>query len=231
MLSSFFLSRGAYLRRRCKMATLKLHLKDCDALILDFGGVLMNIDYSAATRAFANLGVTTQHLAYSQQEQTSLFDNLETGRITPEEFRTAIRQLSGLDVIDAAIDNAWNAMILDFPATRPDFLKKLRLQKPLYLLSNTNEIHYRCFSKRIKETTDNKLEELFDKTYYSHQMGMRKPEVEIFEYVLKTHSLNPNKTFFIDDSIQHVEGARKAGLQAFLLPAATDIESVFQDIS
>jgi putative hydrolase of the HAD superfamily len=212
-------------------AELRIDLRLYDAVILDFGGVLMNIDYFASSRAFEALGLFSNNVSYSQQSQTRLFDDLETGLISPDEFRNEIKLISENPISDEQIDAAWNAMILDFPKSRIAFLKRLKTALPLYLLSNTNAIHHACFSEKIKTEYHIALESLFDKTFYSHQIGMRKPNADIFEYVVSAQGLNPSRTLFIDDSIQHVEGAVKVGLQAFLLPPSTDIEQVLYGFS
>lgn len=205
----------------------KINPQDFDAIILDFGGVLINIDYQVTSRSFAHLGLTQDVLLYSQSKQTLLFDDLETGRITPHTFRTEIRKIAGRNLSDDEIDEAWNAMILDFPASRIPFLKRLRALCPVYLLSNTNAIHHSCFSGNILLEYGLLLESLFDKVWYSHEMGMRKPLPETFRHVLKFHGLHPERTLFIDDSEQHVAGAKSLGIQAFLLPKAKDIEDIF----
>ena len=110
-------------------------------IIFDLGGVILNIDYSRPQQAFRELGVKNVEQLYSKQQQTGLFDQLETGRISEEEFYDSIRELAGLPLSDGAIRDAWNSILLDFPLRRLQILQQLQLHYDTYLLSNTNAIH------------------------------------------------------------------------------------------
>ncbi len=128
---------------------------------------------------------------------------------------------------DDQIDDAWNAMLLSVPESTFELLENIGKQKRIFLLSNTNRIHITAFSKIIeKQYGFQKFEALFEKTYYSCNIGMRKPHAEIFEYVVKQNNLTISETLFIDDSPQHVEGARKYGLTALHLQNDTRVEDL-----
>ena len=186
-------------------------------IIFDFGGVILNIDYKLTEKAFAGLGLMDFHKIYSQAVQSELFDAFETGKISPTEFRAGIRKYIGTSS-DAQIDKAWNAMLLDLPEERVLLLDKLRKTHRLFLLSNTNEIHYTAFTAYMKKKFGRDIfKEVFEKAYVSHQVKMRKPDAEIFELVVAENKLKKEETVFIDDSIQHIEGAKKVGLNAVFL--------------
>lgn len=194
-------------------------------LIFDLGGVLLNIDYRRTEEAFKQLGFSDFDAAYSQLQQTETFDLFETGDLSSLEFRDAIRELSGEKLSDRQIDDAWNAMILDLPKKHINFIDQVRDDYRIMLLSNTNEIHLDCIYDRFgREFTE--FESLFEYTYYSHLVGFRKPEIEIFEEILEDREIEANETLFIDDSLQHVEGAREAGLHAYHLQAGSSIMSL-----
>ncbi len=186
-----------------------------DTIILDLGGVLINVDYTASARAFAQLGFSGFDELYSKSKQDGLFDRLETGAISPAQFRDRIRQLSELDLTDAQIDGCWDAMLGSIPQER---IARVQLLKECYkvlLLSNTNAIHVPAFEAIVaKENGITDFKGLFDGAYFSCELGMRKPNADIFHYVLAKNDAAADRTLFIDDSIQHVEGARKAGLHA-----------------
>lgn len=197
-------------------------------IILDLGGVLLPVDYHRSAKAFAQLGIENFEQIYSQMKQSDLFDTFETGHTTAAVFRDQIRKLSQKTLSDSQIDHAWNSMILTFPPQRYDFLKALGQHYRLYLLSNTNSIHIRCFTQLFQQQFGHLiLDTVFNACYYSSQLGMRKPNADIFEYVLKDQQLQASETLFIDDSSQHVEGARKAGLHSWHLQAPTQIEQLF----
>lgn len=187
-------------------------------IIFDLGGVLINLDYHATSAAFKNLGMQHFDDIFSQATQSGLFDLLDKGRISPQVFRDEMRKHLPPGTTDTEIDTAWNAMLLDLPQYRIEFLKKTAQQFRIFLLSNTNEIHIPEFEKRIRE--ENHIENfssLFEGAYYSSRIGMRKPDEEIFNFVVERHDLNKDETLFIDDSIQHVVGACNAGIHAIHL--------------
>ena len=187
-------------------------------IIFDLGGVLLNIDYQASIKAFKDLGVKDFDALFSQATQHHLFDRLDTGQISAEEFRDELRELGGLSLSDAQIDHAWNAMLGDFPASRIDLLQGLSAIYRLFLLSNTNSIHYPAYIERLrKDHGIDSLDHLFENAYLSHEIGLRKPDTAAFQLIINENQLDPAATFFIDDSAQHVEGAIKAGLHAVWL--------------
>lgn len=194
-----------------------------DTIILDLGGVLIDVDYHAAARAFSALGFANFDDLYSKAKQDHLFDGFETGKISASGFRDRIRSLHDGPLTDEQIDGCWNAMLGSIPSERLHLVKQLRERYRVLLLSNTNAIHVPAFEKIVAEEngiTDFKA--LFDGAYYSCELGMRKPDAEIFHYVLDRHGATADRTLFIDDSIQHVEGARKAGLHAEHLELANE---------
>ena len=123
--------------------------------------------------------------------------------------------------------HAWNAMILDFPQERLDLLVELRKTKKVFLLSNTNEIHIQAVNRSLANTTNQKIESFFDKVYLSHEIGLRKPNVEIFEFVCKDQNITPSTALFIDDTIRHVEGAKRIGLNAIHLENKTILDLIY----
>ncbi|MBS1585764.1 MAG: HAD family phosphatase [Bacteroidetes bacterium] len=205
-------------------------IKGIRHIILDLGGVILNIDYQATAKAFTELGIRNFPELYSQAVQTSLFDDFETGKIDTPAFIAAMRQLAGIPLGEADIINAWNAMLLDFPLRRLQLLQQLQLHYDMVLLSNTNEIHEAAFNKILNERHGiPNIGVFFDKVYLSHRVGMRKPEVAIFRRILDDTGFDAAKTLFIDDSIQHIEGALKAGLKAIHLePGMTLEEDIFR---
>ncbi len=196
-------------------------------IIFDLGGVLLNINYEASIRAFQSIGIPNFQDLYTQAQQSSLFDDFEVGKISNAEFRDGLRAFSGVEMSDQQIDEAWNAMLLDFPPERLKFLHEISKEYRTFLLSNTNSIHVSSFEGQMKE--EGILESFlsaFERHYYSSSINRRKPHPETFLWVCEQHQLEPSKTLFIDDSIQHVEGAKEAGLQAVYLD--TSKEDVIQ---
>ena len=161
--------------------------------------------------------------------QMDIFDRLDTGKITLAEFRQAIRNFAQMNIADEQIDEAWCDMLLDFPEENAELLRKLQTDGyKLYLLSNTNEMHIDYYTKYLKKQFGRDLlSELFDRTFYSHEIGYRKPNREAYEYVLKTENLKPAETLFIDDLEHNVIGARQTGMQAYHHPKGDRLVNLF----
>jgi glucose-1-phosphatase len=199
-------------------------------IIFDLGGVILNINYQLTIKEFENLGVKNFEILFSQAQQVGLFDELEKGLISPQEFRDGIRNITKLKISDKDIDFAWNAMLLDFPSHRLELLGKIKNNYRTFLLSNTNSIHLIVYNNILKSTFGlENLSVYFEKEYYSHLIQKRKPNANAFEQILDENNLEPNETLFIDDSIQHVEGARELGILAYHLniPKGESIEQLF----
>jgi len=146
------------------------------------------------------------------------FKEYEVGRISDRQFIDAVRQLTGLAVSDQSIIDSWNALLLDFPAERIQLLKELRKRYRLFLFSNTNALHLAALREIWAGSFgDVSFDSYFEKTYYSHLLGMRKPDRESFEHILKENQLIGSETLFVDDAIVNVEGAEQAGLKGLFL--------------
>ena len=192
-------------------------------ILLDLGGVLIDVDYHAAARAFAALGFSDFEALYSKAQQDHLFDGFETGELSPDQFRDRIRELHTSALTDAQIDHCWNAMLGSVPPERLTLVARLKDRYQVLLLSNTNAIHVPAFERIIaRENGITDFKSLFDGAYYSCEMRLRKPHAAAFHHVLERHAADPERTLFIDDSIQHVEGARSAGLHAEHLDLAQE---------
>ncbi|MEZ4944496.1 MAG: HAD family phosphatase [Cyclobacteriaceae bacterium] len=182
-------------------------------IIFDLGGVIINLDESKTVERFAQ--VSQQPLSIVQQHILSFdpYKQFEKGLITAAEFRNELRAELEMTATDDVIDGCMNAMLLDIPNERIKLLESLKNSSRLFLLSNTNQIHYTCFNKILKHTAGvDKLDVFFEKAYYSHLVHMRKPDAEIFEMVLSANKLEANETLFLDDNLLNLEGASRLGI-------------------
>lgn len=187
-------------------------------IIFDLGGVILNIDYQRPVEEFRKLGIAEPDAMYSQQAQNYLFDELETGRLTENEFYQALRKYCPKEVSDGQLRDAWNSILLDFPIRRLQILQQLQLHYDLFLCSNTNAIHEEAFNRILQQTCGySSLALFFDKVYLSHRVGLRKPDPAIFKRILDDNGLLPHHTLFLDDSQQHIEAAKSLGIQTLWL--------------
>jgi putative hydrolase of the HAD superfamily len=206
-------------------------MTEIKSIIFDLGGVILNLDYSKTVDEFKKIGVLHFKKLYSQKKQTLLFDNFEKGKIKPGELISSLKDSENLKIKEIDFINAWNAMLLEIPIEKLKFIYGLKKDYKIFLLSNTNEIHIKKFKEDLKK--NNMLEQFyncFDKIYYSSRMGKRKPEKSCFNQVLEENGLMAENTLFIDDSIQHIEGAKKAGIKTFHLEKNKSILDLVPDI-
>ncbi|PPL04803.1 HAD family hydrolase [Parapedobacter indicus] len=201
-------------------------------IILDYGNVLFDIDFSRLRQSFIDLGIPEVDTFYGHRAQHALFDAFDKGLITAAQFRDEIRKATGNPVLnDEAIDTAWNSLLIGVRAGHHELLHDLKKRYRTFLLSNNNEIHYAWIMAHLnrefglKDNTG-----FFEKDYYSHLLRMRKPDREIFDFILNNHSLDPVRTLFVDDSPQHIETAQRLGLQAHLLEPSNSLPSLLEKL-
>ncbi|HLU88127.1 MAG TPA: HAD family phosphatase [Taishania sp.] len=187
-------------------------IKQYEYILFDLGGVLIDIDYHATTSAFANLNVPNFDEIYSQALQTDLFDRFETGKISSQHFINLLLEKLPTRITPNEVVSAWNAMILDFQPKKITYLESLRSSHKISLLSNTNDIHMDKVRRKLKLVSDKSLEDYFDFTFLSQEIGYRKPEAAAFQLVCETLNAKPNEILFIDDSEQHIIGAQQVGM-------------------
>lgn len=200
-------------------------IKGIKHIIFDLGGVLLNIDYGLTEKAFMDAGIINFADMYTQLSQSDLFDRFETGMIDRTEFIDSLKQLCPVPITEEKIVECWNAMLLDFPLRRLQLLQQLRLYYDLILLSNTNEIHEEAFNNILMSSRGMpSMAVFFDKIYFSHRIGLRKPGKEVFERILNDNGFKAEHTLFIDDSPQHIATAKELGIQTIHLEKGMTIE-------
>jgi glucose-1-phosphatase len=196
-------------------------------IIFDLGGVLLDIDYYRPVQQFAALGLTGFDNMYSQAAANPLFEQLETGRISNSDFLEAIVAMAPQPITRQQVTEAWNSILLRFRQQSMTFLEQLQQQYNIYLLSNTNNIHLEQIQQILQQDTGRQhLDEYFTKAWYSSKIGLRKPERDIYEFVLKDGELIAAETLFIDDSAQNIEAAAALGIHTHLLLPAEAVENL-----
>jgi len=199
-------------------------------IIFDYGNVIFTLDFLKSRQAWQDLGIDNAGTFYGHKVQDEIFTSFERGDVTADEFRARIREiLNKPELTDEQIDYAWNSLLIGVPGGNHELLLSLKSKYRTFLLSNINVIHYDYIMNYLKndfgfEGNDH----LFEKTYYSHLIGKRKPEAEIFEQVLKENDLDPAETLFIDDSPQHIATAQKLGIRTYLMTAPDTIQAFFK---
>jgi glucose-1-phosphatase len=196
-------------------------------ILFDLGGVLLDIDYHKTADAFVQLGTTNFTEFYSQTAANPLFEQLETGHISDEDFYNAMQAHCNPGTTHAQIQAAWNAILLDFRKESVGYLQQLKTKYNLYLLSNTNNIHHQAFQILLQQQLGyNSLDEFFITAYYSHQIHQRKPYQDTYQFVLDSLQINAAETLFIDDSVVNIGPAAAIGIQTHLLLPTQRIEQL-----
>lgn len=186
-------------------------------IIFDLGGVILDLDFERMTQQFYKLGIPDFEDYFTLKKQVDFFEALELGLITPEGFCDRLREEAKVDVDNEAIEEAWNLILKDFSSERMNYLERISEKYNIFLFSNTNSIHAKCFEKRCLEQTGRTLESYFKQVFYSNSLHLRKPDMVAFKEVLERSGLQAAETLFIDDNLANIVGAQKVGLQTIHL--------------
>ena len=198
-------------------------------IIFDFGGVILDLDYKLTEEALNKVLETTINFQDLDVETKKVFDDYERGLENDEWFiwqlqNRAVKVPQAQEVI-----KAWNAMLIDIRQEKLDFLKMIKGHYNIFLLSNTNALHIRYVMRLLKEKYGiHDFDSYFTKSYYSHLVKMRKPDKDIFDYIVEDAQLNREECLFIDDLQSNVDGAQLAGIPARRFPANENLEVWFK---
>jgi putative hydrolase of the HAD superfamily len=174
-------------------------------IIFDLGGVVLNLDQGKTLRAFKRLGLDLDEVNHEHP----LFIDFETGKIDEAYFLQSLFTLLKGNASIEQIKNAWNAMLLELPKPRVDYIIALKKNYRLFMLSNTNSTHIEAV---YAEHGHEVFKQMFDRQFLSFEMGTRKPMLSIYQQALTEASLKASETVFIDDSKLNIKGAQQAGL-------------------
>jgi glucose-1-phosphatase len=182
-----------------------------NAIIFDLGDVFLNKDSQAKDKALAELGLKDWNENLEKLEK-----KLETGKITEEEFLLGLQPFTNNASLEQ-IKEAWNKGISNFPLYRLEFLQKLSANYRLFLLSNTDPIHMEKFEEDAGASFYSDFYQCFERIYFSHEIGYRKPDAEAFNYLINNHDIQPKRTLVVDDKKFNTDAAQALGFQVWNL--------------
>lgn len=182
-----------------------------DTIIFDFGDIFINLDKQATIDGLQRLGLSSWN-----EDLDRLNISFEKGQISRDNFLLGIQKHIPTATIEDILA-AWNAVLLDFPLYRLEFLQLLSQKYRLFLLSNTDAIHIDHFEQREGASFYGDFYQCFEKVYFSYEMGMRKPDAEIYHALIRQHELSPKRTLFVDDKKDNTEAAKALGLHVWNL--------------
>jgi glucose-1-phosphatase len=200
-------------------------------IIFDLGGVILDLDVDKTYHQFAQLSGRPVAQLKAEAARLPFFNEYEQGSISDDNFRGELKGFLRATTSDQQVDKAWNAMLGVLPLARVDLLKKISGKFRIFLLSNTNHIHLQCFTKIAEDTLgSSSWNDLFERTYYSHLIKMRKPDAAIYSHVLNENNLRADQTLFLDDNLSNLQGAASIGIQTFHVTHPDLIFSLFHEI-
>ena len=202
--------------------------KQIKNIVFDLGGVLVDLDFKAAINGLQKAGFANVKEQLQTLHQGGIFQKFELGEMSADEFRTAIRENSTVTLTDEEIDALWNAMLLEIPREKLELILDLRGKYMVYLLSNTNSIHWDYVCKNAFNYRGFRVNDYFEETFLSYEMHLAKPNKAIFEKVLHDANLLPEETLFIDDSEANCKAAEEVGIHAHHYHIGDDLSKIFE---
>ena len=197
-------------------------------IVFDLGGVLVDLDFKAAINGLQKAGFANVKEQLQAFDREGIFQKFELGEMSAEEFRTAIRENSTVELTDEEVDALWNAMLLEVPREKLELILHLRGKYMVYLLSNTNSIHWDYVCKNAFNYRGFRVNDYFEETFLSYEMHLAKPDKAIFEKVLEEANLLPEETLFIDDSEANCKAASELGIHTHHYHIGEDLKELFE---
>ena len=202
--------------------------KNIKNIVFDLGGVLVDLDFKNAINGLQQAGFANVKEQLQAFDQDGIFKKFELGEIDSDQFRTAIRENSTVTLTDEEVDTLWNSMLLEVPRKKLELILDLRSKYMVYLLSNTNAIHWDYVCKNAFNYRGFRVNDYFEETFLSYEMHLAKPDKAIFEKVLHEANLLPEETLFIDDSEANCKAAEELGIHAHHYHIGEDLSKIFE---
>jgi putative hydrolase of the HAD superfamily len=199
-------------------------------IIFDLGGVILDIDETIVYKELEKMGINTSELAHSK-EFIEIMSKFDTGIYTAPTFRKKCKDLLGIEkMTDQKFDSIWNAMLLDIPRERVEAIEKVKKHYRIFLMSNTNEIHYDLYVRDLQLRFGyNEFDELFNKSYFSFAEHLEKPDPRFFELILDHEHLLPEETLFIDDTAANIKVAKSLGINTYHISREELVRNLFNN--
>ena len=202
--------------------------KNIKNIVFNLGGVLVDLDFRSAINGLQEAGFANVKEQLQAFDRGGIFQKFELGEVNADEFRTAIRENSTVTLTDEEVDTLWNLMLLEIPREKLELILELRGKYMVYLLSNTNPIHWDYVCKNAFNYRGFRVNDYFEETFLSFEMHLAKPDKAIFEKVLEEANLLPEETLFIDDSEANCQAAEELGIHTHHYHIGDDLSKIFE---
>jgi epoxide hydrolase-like predicted phosphatase len=198
-------------------------------IIFDLGGVILNINPLLSLLELEIISGISQGELILKLASEQIFEKFDTGRLNPAQFRSDLCKILNRNVSDSEIDRIWNKLILDIPPHRVKLLQELRNNYKVFMLSNTNSIHFEHYTREFLEIYGFNMVDLFDRVFVSHEIGIHKPDAGIYTFVFEHANLDASETVFFDDSSANIEAAKLLGIHGIQITDGRDVSSFFEN--
>jgi FMN phosphatase YigB (HAD superfamily) len=200
-------------------------------LIFDLGGVIIDIDPKGTFERFKKYSANLGHPVWQQGLHFDLFKSYECGQIDDRSFLQTLQEIAGnTDLSESKLISLWNSMLLGIPLQRLQLVEKLKSHYRLLILSNTNQIHRVAFDTILKDTTGRQnFGHWFHGLYYSYEIGLRKPDPNIYKFVLEKEGLSAKETLFFDDNPENIQSAQSVGIDGVLVKHPDQLFDFFKN--
>ena len=202
--------------------------KNIKNIVFDLGGVLIDLDFKSAINGLQKAGFTNVKEQLQAFDNEGIFQKFELGEISADEFRASIRENSNVSLTDEEVDSLWNLMLLEIPREKLELILDLRSKYMVYLLSNTNSIHWDYVCKNAFNYRGFRMDDYFEETFLSYEMHLAKPDKAIFEKMLNDANLLPEEILFIDDLEANCKAAEEIGIHAHHYHIGDDLSKIFE---
>ncbi len=185
-------------------------------IIFDLGGVVIDIDFELTFKALAELSPYSLDETKKIMGELNIWDIYERGELSDNEFIKTLKKELKITAYNDKVIAAWNALLLQIPKERIELIRTLNNKYQTYVLSNTSLYHIIGLNQILKDSSgDLSLHSVMNNTiYFSYEINRRKPDLDIYEFVIKDANITPSETVFLDDNLDNVLAAREAGLNA-----------------
>ena len=205
-----------------------MNIRLYDTLIFDLGEVIVPLSFEKVITQLNLLSGKDGNTLLQLITQSDTLQLFETGKMSESEFLSEINGLLGTQLETQAFEKIWNDMLLEIPQAKINLLQNLKQSHQVMIMSNTNSIHQRCFDSMVAGQTGGKsMADLVHHAYYSHVMGLRKPQTEVFSQIIREHKLDPSRTLFLDDRAENVEAARQTGINGIVISHPDRVMDIF----
>ena len=199
-------------------------------IIFDLGGVILDIDENIVYKELEKLGINIMELAHSK-ELMDILSKFDIGVYTAPTFQKKCKEMLGQEkMTDQKFDSLWNAMLLDIPRERIEAIEQVKKHYKIFLMSNTNEIHYDLYVRDLQLRFGyHEFDELFNKSYFSFAEHLEKPDLRFFELILDHEGLLPEETLFIDDTAENIKVAKSLGIHTYHISREELVRNLFEN--